>query len=75
MSGGSGSYMRLNSGEYSYTVYSGIGKNWEKDGLVVEKSGETLSNIPCKSAIVSNIGVDFYEENAAPEDKSGFEIP
>lgn len=74
-SGGGGSYMRLNNGAYSYIVYSGIGKDWEKDGLVVEKSGETLSNIPCKSSVVSNIGVDFYEKNAVPEDEAGFEIP
>lgn len=74
-SGGGGSYMRLNNGTYSYIVYSGIGKNWEKDGLVVEKGGETLSNIPCKSSVVSNIGVGFYEKNAVPEDEAGFEIP
>lgn len=74
-SGGGGSYMSLNNGEYSYIVYSGIGKNWEKDGLVVKKSGETLSNIPCKSSVVSNIGLDFYEKNAVPEDEAGFEIP
>lgn len=74
-SGGGGSYMRLNNSAYSYIVYSGIGKNWEKDGLVVEKGGETLSNILCKSSVVSNIGVDFYEKNAVPEDTVGFEIP
>lgn len=74
-SGGGGSYMRLNNGAYSYIVYSAIGKNWGKDGLVVEKSGETLSNIPCESSVVSNIGVDFYEKNAVPKDEAGFEIP
>ena len=36
-SGGGGAYMRFNKGTYSYVVYSGMGKGWDKQGVVIEK--------------------------------------
>jgi hypothetical protein len=33
-SGGGGAYMRFNKGAYSYVVYSGMGKGWDKQGVV-----------------------------------------
>jgi hypothetical protein len=74
-SGGGGAYMRFNKGAYSYVVYSGMGKGWDKQGVVIEKNGKLLSNILCKDVSIENIGSDFFEKNAIPEDKVGFEIP
>jgi hypothetical protein len=74
-SGGGGAYMRFNKGTYSYVVYSGIGKGWDKQGVVIEKNGKLLSNIICKDVSIENIGAEFFEKNAIPEDKIGFEIP
>jgi hypothetical protein len=43
--------------------------------LVVEKNGKLLSNFLCKDTSIENIGPEFFEKNAIPEDKIGFEIP
>ena len=74
-SGGGGAYMRFNNGAYSYVVYSGIGKGWEKQGVAVEKNGKLLSNIPCKEPSVEGFGSEFFTTNGIPEDTVGFEIP
>lgn len=74
-SGGGGAYMRFNNGGYGYVVYSGMGKGWDKQGVAVEKDGKLLTNILCKNTSIETIGPDFFEKNAIPEDKVGFEIP
>ncbi len=52
-SGGGGAWLRFANGPYAYTVYSAIGR-WgprgapaEKAGLLVEKDGVGLRNLPC----------------------------
>jgi hypothetical protein len=66
-SGGGGSWLRFRNGIYSYVVYSGIGR-WgpngetrEKQGVVVERSGKMVSNLPCTGRLVSVLGPDWFE--------------
>lgn len=74
-SGGGAGYLRLNKGTYSYVVYSGMGHNWDKQGVAVEKNGELLSNILCKNTSSKNIGPESFEKYPILEDEIGFEIP
>ena len=48
-SGGGTDYFRFSNKGYDYVVYSGIGKGWAKDGIVVEKNGKRLSSQVCKN--------------------------
>jgi hypothetical protein len=75
-SGGGGAYLRFMRGQYSYVVYTAIGRGWgEKEGVVVEKNGEVSANLSCKSAATSELGPDLYKEAGLPEDAQGFDLP
>jgi hypothetical protein len=76
-SGGGGAYLKFKSGEYAYTVFTGIGKGWEKEGVVVEKSGSQLAYLPCQGPWTSEIGPALFEQAKIPEDPQvlDFEIP
>jgi hypothetical protein len=74
-SGGGGAFLRFAKGEYNYTVYTGIGKGWNKEGVAVYKKAKLIANLLCHDLAVSELGVDFFEKAAIPDDKQGFEIP
>ncbi len=74
-SGGGGTYMRFNKGTYSYVVYSGTGKGWDRQGVVVEKAGKLLSNITCKDASSAEMNSWIFEKIGIQKDAIGFEIP
>lgn len=48
--GGGTDYFRFSNKGYDYVVYSGMGKGWEREGIVVEKNGKRLSSQVCKNA-------------------------
>lgn len=72
--GGGGAYLRLLNGGYSYVLYTGIGRGWEKEGLALEKNGHLIKNFECKSSAISEIGSNLFEKYHIPEDE-GFDIP
>lgn len=74
-SGGGGAFMRFTKGEYHYVVYTGFGKGWEKEGVVVDKSGKLVANFACKGDAASELGPDFFQSSGTPEDDREFEIP
>ena len=75
-SGGGGSYLRFINDQYSYIVYTAIGKGWgTKDGVAVEKNGKLLSNLKCKDVPVSNLGDDFFSRAGLGTDETEFLLP
>jgi hypothetical protein len=76
-SGGGADYVRILNGGFAYVIYSGIGKDWEQEGMVVQKDGQTISSHICP-ATVSALGPDgwqpVYGANLKP-DTADFEIP
>lgn len=74
-SGGGASHLRFIKEGYSYIVYAGIGKGWEKEGLVVEKEGKLVSHFECKNRAISELGPDFFRKENIPEDDQEFEVP
>ena len=76
-SGGGGAYLKFTNGDCTYAVFTGIGKGWKKEGVVVQKGGKQVAYLPCKGKWTSLIGPDFFATAAIPKDpnESDFEIP
>ncbi|MDB5807228.1 MAG: hypothetical protein JWN73_4550 [Betaproteobacteria bacterium] len=44
-SGGGADYFRFANGGFGYTVYSGLGRGWLKEGVTVEKDGKRVASL------------------------------
>lgn len=75
-SGGGGSYIAFANPPYRYVVYSAIGSGWgSKAGVVVEKRGRRIANLPCLDGATSVMGPDLFDSAGFVEDTLGFELP
>jgi hypothetical protein len=74
-SGGGGAYLEFNSGEYKYVLFTGIGKGWEREGVVVSKSGQQAALLECHGPWDSEIGPAFFDQAGIPPANDDFEIP
>ncbi|MGY0632856.1 hypothetical protein [Luteimonas sp. A478] len=74
-SGGGGAFLRFERDGLTHTLYTGIGRGWEKAGLVVKQGNRTVREAECEGEVVSIIGPEFFEQASIPADDSGFEIP
>ena len=74
-SGGGGAYLRFDREGHTHTVYTGIGRGWEKAGVLVEENGRTVRELTCTGEVTSLIGPALFERAAIPADEAGFEIP
>lgn len=60
----------------SYFIFTGIGRGWEKEDVVVEKSGRQIAELSCAGAAKSKIGPELFERANIPDDPdSEFDIP
>jgi hypothetical protein len=81
-SGGGASWIRFRNDNYSYVVYSGIGR-WgpkgepmEKQGVAVEQNGKLVANLKCSSASRGELGPDWLQKAGyTRSDKEAFFIP
>jgi hypothetical protein len=61
---------------YRYIVYSAIGKGWgQKSGVVVEKDGKRIANLPCTGRTTSELGPEFFERAGVRPADHDFELP
>jgi hypothetical protein len=76
-SGGGGAYLKFSNADFTYSVFTGIGKGWKKEGVVVQKAGRQVAYLQCKGPRTSQLGPDFFEKVQIPKDpqESEFEIP
>ena len=76
-SGGGAAYLTFEISDVRYTVFTGIGKGWEKEGVVVERGAQRLAYLACRGAWSSEIGPELFERLRIPTDpgESEFEIP
>ena len=72
---GGGAYVKFHSGEYTYVVFTGIGKGWKKEGVVVQKAGKQIAHLACQGPWTSEIGPDLFKKADIPQDLDNFEIP
>src|SRR5262249_22100662 len=42
-SGGGGAYLEFSNNDFKYVIFTGIGKGWEKEGVVVSKGGRQVA--------------------------------
>ncbi len=75
--GGGAAFLRFAIGKYRYAVFSGIGRGWQKHGVVVDKSGHYFSHALCRRLGVSEIGHELFERASIPFDPNAaeFELP
>ncbi|MCX6553307.1 MAG: hypothetical protein NTY02_20265 [Acidobacteria bacterium] len=79
--GGGGSWLRFRNGPFGYVVYTGIGKwgphgeTMEKQGIVVERSGKTVANLPCSGTLTSELGPEWFEQVGVKTDDEDFLFP
>ena len=76
-SGGGASYLKFSKGKYIYTVFTGIGKGWEKEGVVVNKAGKQIAYIACDGPFMSELGPVLFEKLGLQKDplEINFEVP
>lgn len=75
-SGGGGAYLRFISGQYSYIVYTAIGKGWgTKEGVAVEKNETLLANLMCQDVPISMLGEEFFTRAGLLGDENEFSLP
>jgi hypothetical protein len=74
--GGGGAYLAFSSGPYRYVVYTAIGRGLgKKAGVVVEKNGKRVANLPCTSQETSELGPDLFARAGVAEDSGSFDLP
>jgi len=80
-SGGGGAWLRFFNRSTTYTVYTGIG-NWGqngekmiKEGLLVERDGKRVANLPCTSSPISELGPDWFEKMGVTRASQEFFFP
>ncbi len=59
----------------SRVVFTGIGRRWSKEGVVVKKSGKQIAYLPCQGAWTSALGPALFEQAAIPQALNDFAIP
>ncbi len=66
--GGGGARLRFRQGEYSYTVFTAIGR-WgpngeprESEGLVVERAGKPVTTLRCREPAESQLGPELFAQ-------------
>ncbi len=80
-SGGGAVWLRFRKGQFTYTVYTGIG-NWgpkgekrTKAGLHIEHAGKPLATLKCQEEPISLLGPDWFEKAGVKPGKEEFDFP
>jgi hypothetical protein len=74
-SGGGGAYLKFMNAGYTYVVYTGIGRGWEQEGLVISDGIDEIASYTCKGPWTSEIGPDLFSQLSLKTDPDGFGIP
>lgn len=80
-SGGGGAWLRFTKGQFTYTVYTGIG-NWgpkgekrTKSGLHIGHAGKPLATLKCQEEPISLLGPDWFEKAGVKSNNEDFDFP
>jgi len=76
-SGGGASYLKFSKGNFIYTVFTGVGKGLEKEGVVVKKSGKQITTVTCDGPFLSELGPVLFEKLGLQKDplELDFDVP
>ncbi|WP_322997320.1 hypothetical protein [Castellaniella sp.] len=70
--GGGASYLQFTNKNYSYVIYSGIGKGWDFEGLLIYKNDKQIGYQRCKEVPNLLEQVDFDAINAPMDEENYF---
>jgi len=73
-SGGGAVYLRFKIKEYDYILYTGSGKGWAVNGLVLLDYSKFTSYLMCKNDMVSEISPQLLEQLKIPQDSDDSEF-
>jgi len=73
--GGGGSYLKFVNGTYNYVIYTGIGRGWQKQGLVINDRQHEVARHSCQGGWRSAIGPQLFGQVGLTRDSVGFDIP
>jgi hypothetical protein len=80
-SGGGGAWLRFHKGEYAYVTYTGIG-HWGpkgepriKEGVLVERGGKRVANLPCTSKLTSDLSQEWFDRTGVESHGEELEYP
>lgn len=73
--GGGGAYLKFINAGYNYVVYTGVGRGWAKQGMVVNEGVNEISRYSCKDTWTSEMGPELFNKVGLTIDTYGFEIP
>ena len=75
-SGGGGAFLRFDHQGQVYTLFTGIGRGWDKAGVAVQPADGGAAVVhACHGKAESTIGPALFDQAGIPEDPAGFEIP
>lgn len=75
-SGGGGAFLRFDHQGQVHTLYTGIGRGWEKAGVAIAPvAGGDAVERSCDGEALSQIGPALFAQYGIPTDPAGFEIP
>lgn len=76
-SGGGADYFRFANGGFGYTVYSGFGRGWQKEGVTVEKDGKRVASLVCGDSALpaENWKVMYSAKLPKVAEGDEFEVP
>lgn len=74
--GGSVVFVSFVRDEYRYVVFSGSGKGWTKEGVLVEKAGKRIAHLACAADAQSVLDeVSSKVLSTLPPDGGGLQLP
>ena len=73
--GGGGAWIAFDNGGFTYFVYTAVGKDFEKEGIVVRKGDAIVASLLCEGPFTSEIGPAFFEEADLPSGADEFDVP
>ena len=56
-------------------VYTAVGREWEKEGVLVRKGDAHIADIRCAGAYKSEIGPALFEQSDIPAGADEFDVP
>ena len=76
LAGGGGAFLRFRRANFTYTVYSAVGRGWgEKQGVVVTQAGKRIAALRCRGPVQSVLGPDWFDAAKIAADGDGFDLP
>ncbi|MBL0089749.1 MAG: hypothetical protein IPP44_24950 [Ideonella sp.] len=73
--GGDATFLTFQKGEFRYVVFSGSGKGWTKEGVIVQKAGKQIADLRCNGSADTVLQTSEAPSKGFAVDSTPFELP